>query len=166
MSKEYFPFSAGVPVPVDFFVGRAGEVASIVDKAKSACAGRIERIFVYGDRGIGKSSLCHIARVIAEKDSDILGVHVFLDGVNSLQEMVRRIFEKMLKDNIDRPWYQQIKSFLGQHVSEVGLFGVTVEFSADEKDLNRLVNQFASSMRRLIEQLGNGKKGIMLVLGY
>lgn len=164
MTKEYSPFTPGVPVPIDFFVGRVGEVKAIVDKAKSACAGRIERIFVYGDRGIGKSSLCRIARVIAEKNSAILGIHVFLGGVNSLQEMVRRIFEKLLKDNIDRPWYQRIKSFLGQHVREVGLFGVTVEFSADEQDLNQLVNQFAFSMRRLIEQLGNGKKGIMLVL--
>ncbi len=164
MPKEYSPFTPGVPVPVDFFVGRAQEVRSIADKAKAASEGRIERIFVYGDRGIGKSSLCHIGRVIAEKDSGVFGVHVFLGGVNSLQEMVRRIFEKILRDSIDRPWYQKIKSFLGEHVREVGLFGVTVEFSADAKDLNPLVNHFASSMRRLIQQLGNGKKGIVLVL--
>ncbi|MBI5150930.1 MAG: ATP-binding protein [Candidatus Omnitrophica bacterium] len=164
MAKEYSPFTPGVPVPIDFFVGRAGEVRAIVDKAKSACVGRIERIFVYGERGIGKSSLCRMARVIAEKDGGLLGVHVFLGGVNSLQEMVRRIFEKILKDNIDRPWYQEIRSFLGQHVREVGLFGVSVEFNADVKELTQLVNQFASSLRRLIQHLGHDKKGIMLIL--
>ena len=164
MAKEYSPFTPGVPVPIDFFVGRDSEVRAIVDKAKSACAGRIERIFVYGERGIGKSSLCRMARVIAEKDGSLLGVHVFLGGVNSLQEMVRRIFEKILKDNIDRPWHQEIRSFLGQHVREVGLFGVSVEFNADVKELTQLVNQFASSLRRLIQHLGHDKKGIMLIL--
>lgn len=164
MTKEYSPFTPGVPVPIDFFVGRVSEVKTIVDKARSACASRLERIFVYGERGIGKSSLCRMARVIAEKESDILGVHVFLGGVSSMQEMVRRIFEKILKDNIDRPWHQKIKSFLGEHVREVGLFGVSIEFNADEKELNQLVNQFASSLRRLIQQLGQDKKGIMLIL--
>ncbi len=164
MTKEYSPFTPGIPVPIDFFVGRVSEVKTIVDKARSACASRLERIFVYGERGIGKSSLCRMARVIAEKESDILGVHVFLGGVSSMQEMVRRIFEKILKDNIDRPWHQKIKSFLGEHVKEVGLFGVSIEFNADEKELNQLVNQFASSLRRLIQQLGRDKKGIMLIL--
>lgn len=164
MTKEYSPFTPGVPVPVDFFVGRVSEIKTIVDKAGSVCAGRLERIFVYGERGIGKSSLCRMARVIAEKDFDILGVHVFLGGVSSMQEMARRIFEKILKDNADRPWYQGIKSFLGEHVREVGLFGVSIEFNADEKELNQLVNQFASSLRRLIQQLGRYKKGIMLIL--
>lgn len=164
MTKEYSPFTPGVPVPIDFFVGRINELKTLVNKAKAACQGRLERAFVYGERGIGKSSLCHMARIIAEKESEILGVHVFLGGVASLQEMTRRIFEKLLKDSIDRPWYEKVKSFLGKHVREVGLFGVNIEFNADEKELNQLINGFASSLRNLIQRLGEEKKGLMIIL--
>ncbi len=163
MSKEYSPFTPGVPVPIDFFVGRNQELTTLVDKAKASSSGKLQLAFVYGERGIGKSSLCRMTRVIAESQADILGVHVFLGGVVSLPEMARRIFEKFLNESINRPWYEQIRSFLGKHVREVGLFGVNIEFDADKKELNQLVNGFSTALRTLVQQLKD-KKGLLIIL--
>ena len=170
MTKEYSPFTPGVPVPIDFFVGRINELRTLTEKAKVAAQGRLQRVFVYGERGIGKSSLCWMARVLAERESHVLGIHVFLGGVTSLTEMARRIFDKLLKDSVDRPWYDKVKSFLGKHVKEVSLFGefspfsVNIEFKADEKELEHLVNGFAISLGNLMGQLKDTKKGLMIIL--
>jgi hypothetical protein len=46
----------------------------------------------------------------------------------------------------------------------VGLFGVSVEFGAPERDLRRMANDFAPALRRLVERLNEEKKGIFLIL--
>lgn len=165
MVKEYSPFTPGVPVPIDFFVGRANEINRIIQSAKkSQEIGTLERIFVTGERGIGKSSLCRFAITLAERDFDVIGLHVYLGGVVSLEEMVRRIFERLLKESIDKPWYDSVEKFLGNHIQKVGLFGITVEFNPQEGELYRAVSDFVPAMKNLLLQLKDRKKGILLVL--
>lgn len=85
--KEYSPFTPGVPVPLEFFVGREAEVRDIVEHVgKSVSQNTLERVFISGDRGIGKSSLCRMAITISEEQHGVLGLHVFLGGVNKLEE--------------------------------------------------------------------------------
>ncbi len=99
MIKEYSPFTLGVPVPLEFFIGRTEEIQRIISRIKKSIEiNTIERLFIMGERGIGKSSICNFARSVAEKDLDILGLHVFLGGTDKLEEMVRRIFEKLLRE--------------------------------------------------------------------
>jgi len=151
-------------VPVEFFVGRLQELRQIVDKAGTALKGSLQRVFVLGDRGIGKSSLCRYARIAAEKKHQMPGLHVYLGGVCTLEEMVRRIFERLLKDSIEKPWYSRLREFLGDRVKEVGLFGVTVEFGASSDDLGHLVHDFAPTLRDLLRKIGNGQNGLFLIL--
>jgi hypothetical protein len=78
MVKEYSPFTPGVPVPLEFFVGRAQEISQFIDGIKRSIAlGRAERFFILGERGIGKSSICRFVQWVAERDQQILGLHVF-----------------------------------------------------------------------------------------
>ncbi len=130
MAKEYSPFTPGGPVPVEFFVGRTQELGRLFSAVRKSCTlPTVEGAFVLGERGIGKSSLCRVAVRAAERDLGVLGPHVFLGGVRSLHEMARRIFDRLLKDSLDRPWYESIKSFLGNHVRQVGIFGLSVDFT-------------------------------------
>ena len=104
MVKEYSPFTPGIPVPLDFFFGRSEEIKRILSSIeKSIRINSIERLFVTGERGIGKSSICNFALHVAEKDTDVIGLHIYLGGVDNLEEMVRRIFEGLLRDSINRP---------------------------------------------------------------
>ncbi len=165
MAKEYSPFTPGVPVPVEFFVGREREVTDLVGHvSKSVVRKSLERIFITGERGIGKSSLCRLALRIAEEKHQVLGLHVFLGGVNSLEEMVRRIFERLLQESRDREWFAGVKGVLGKHVKEAGLFGLSLSFEASTSDLGQTVNDFAPTLRHLLERLGGQRKGIMIVL--
>ena len=160
MIKEYSPFTPGVPVPLEFFVGRTKEIQRIISSIKKSIEiNTVERLFVMGERGIGKSSICNFARSVAEKDSDILGLHVFLGGVDNLEEMVRRIFEKLLRESANKPWYEKIKRFLGNHIKQLDIFGLTVEFSATKQELSKAVNDFIPALRNLLKQLAPVKRG-------
>ena len=165
MAKEYSPFTPGVPVPIEFFVGRERETTDIVTHVKRSVALKtLERVFIIGERGIGKSSLCRLALRIAEEKEEVLGLHVFLGGVTSLQEMIRRIFERLLQESRDRNWFDGVKTFLGNHVREVGLFGISLKFDASDQDLSQAVNDFAPTLRNLLSRLSQYRKGLMIVL--
>ena len=165
MKKEYSPFTPGVPVPIEFFVGRADEIQRFVSTVrKSIELKTIERLFVFGERGIGKSSLCNYALSITEKNQNVIGLHVLLGGVSTLEEMVRRIFNRLLQESIDKPWYDNIKKFLGNHIKQLDLFGMTVEFSASNKQLLRAVNDFVPALRNLLKKLPEEKRGLIIIL--
>ncbi|MCH8854432.1 MAG: ATP-binding protein, partial [Planctomycetes bacterium] len=164
MPKDYSPFTPGLPVPLEFFVGRLNEVNRLKEKVSASTTGRLEIAFVSGERGIGKSSLASFVRFIAERDDKVIGVHTFLGGVTSLEEMVRRVFERLLKDNVEKPWFGKLKEFFGTKVSKVGLFGVSVEFAAQPQDLKRLVDDFPGVLRNLMRAVQSETRGLCLVL--
>ena len=157
------PFTPGVPVPVDVCVGRLGEVERLEQQVLRANAGHLQVAYVSGERGIGKSSLVSFVRRLVERKR-VIGLHTFLGGVDSLDEMVRRVFDRLLKESIEAPWYAKIRQFFGNHIQEVGLFGVSVAFGAPERDLRRLVHDFAPALRNLMKRLEGEKSAILLVL--
>ncbi len=165
MTKEYSPFTPGIPVPLEFFVGRTEEIHRILASGRKALAlNTLERLFVFGERGIGKSSICKFAMTAAEREFEMLGLHVYLGGVSSLEEMVRRIFERLLRESVDKPWHEKTKEFLGNHIRQLDIFGLTVEFSATEKELVRAVGDFAPALKNLLSKLLPQKKGLLIIL--
>lgn len=82
-------------MPSEFFVGRVKEIERLRSLVRAAALGRFRIGFVSGERGIGKSSLVSFTRHLAERDEGAAGAHVFLGGVTSLGEMVRRTFDRV-----------------------------------------------------------------------
>jgi hypothetical protein len=68
-----------------------------------------------------------------------------------------------LRDNIDKPWYKKVVSLFGQHIKQVGLFGISVALQLSEDDKKGLVKNFVPSIRELVKQLPD-KKGLLIVL--
>jgi AAA+ ATPase superfamily predicted ATPase len=164
MPKDYSPFTPGLPVPVEFFVGRSDQIKRLRDKVGKAAQGRLQVAFLLGERGIGKSSLAHFVKFLVEKDDGVLGLHTFLGGVTSLEEMVRRVLDRLLKESADKIWFGKIKDFFGRHIKQVGLFGVSLEFDASQRDLQTLVNDFGPALRDLMQRVKEDKKGLFLIL--
>ncbi len=165
MLKEYSPFTPGVPVPLEFFIGRSREIQTMIGSVrKSIAQNTIERLFVTGERGIGKSSMCTFVQSLADRDQRILPIHVFLGGVNTLEEMARRIFERLLRESANQPWFGKIKDFLGNHIKQMDIFGMSVEFSASGQILSRAVSDFIPTMKNLLSKFGDERKGILLIL--
>lgn len=143
-------------------MGRLDEIERLKASVAESAAGRLKVGFLSGERGIGKSSLARFVRVLGEAEYKVLGIHTFLGGVTSLEEMVRRVFDRLLKESVGKAWQGKIQEFFGKHIREVGLFGVSVEFDVPEQDLRRMVDDFVPAVRRLVERLEGEKGGASL----
>lgn len=164
MPKDRSPFTPGRPVPVEFFIGRLQEIERVLRSVRQVAAGKQENIFLTGERGIGKSSLAAFVRYLAEKEHGFLGVHVYMGAVNTVEEFVRKTFERLLQESIDKPIFEKIKTFFGNHIKQVGLFGLSVKFEMDPSDLRNAVSNFLPALDRLYDKIQDEKKGVLLVL--
>jgi hypothetical protein len=162
--KENSPFTPGDPVPVELFVGRSAQIEELRRYAKQACSGRLENVFLSGDRGTGKSSLAHFLRELLLKERNMLGIHVFLGGVSTLEELVRRVFEELLKETHTENWFEKIRGLFGNFIKDVGLFGVSVGFSPPKDQLEGLVGQFPAAVKNLFEGIKDQRKGLFIIL--
>jgi len=162
--KDYSPFTPGQAVPLEFFVGRVPEIEKLRNLTRAAASGQLKVVFLTGERGIGKSSLVAYVRAAVERNDRALGLHTFLGGINCLEEAVRRIFDRLLNESLEYSWYEKIKQFFGDHIRQVGLLGITVEFKPSPEDLSRILHNFASALRKLMQKLEEEKKVIFLAL--
>jgi len=158
------PFTPGRPVPVDFFVGRTPEIERVRSRARMAAKGRIEAVFLTGERGIGKSSLASFARHLVQTRDGMLGLHVFLGGVTTLTELARAVFDRLANVALQTPWWNRVKDLFGRHIRQIGLFGINVVFDPPEEDLRRLIGGFAAAIRKLLNSLEPEMRGLFLVL--
>ena len=163
MNPESSPFRPGQPVPSEFFVGRVDEIERLRGMVRASARGRFKIGFVSGERGIGKSSLAYFVRLLSEQESKLAACHVFLGGVRDMKEMLRRTFERLLKESVDKPWHEKIKSFFGDRVRKVGLFGITLELKLNDSDLSSIADDFVSAIVGLCDKLTD-RSSILLIL--
>ena len=149
---------------MELFTGRVKEIEHLRGMARAVARGGFRIGFVCGERGIGKSSLASFARHLSEHENGTAGCHVFLGGVHDLNEMLRRTFDRLLKESIDKPWHGQVKEFFGNRIRSVGLFGVSIELDLESKDLALLAHDFVPVIVRLLEKIKNLKNGLFLIL--
>lgn len=163
-NKENSPFTPGSPVPYELFVGRTKQIEELIRYVGQIPSGKQENIFLVGNRGIGKSSLASFVRYYIATQMNILGIHVFLGRVNSLEEMVRHVFDQILKEIKAEAWFKDVAKFFGKHIKEIGLFGISVTFTPPEQELRELVKQFPEALNNLLKKVKEQKKGLFLAL--
>lgn len=164
MIKGDSPFTPGKPVPLELFVGRENKLEELIRYINQSSSGRQENIFIIGDRGIGKSSLAHLLRSIAEKEANMMGIHVFLGGVSTNEELIHIILENLLNESFGESWYNKIKGLFGNYITGVGLFGVSLTFAPPMDKLQGITNNFADVLDSIINKIKDEKKGLFIAL--
>ena len=164
MKPELSPFKPGQTVPLEFFVGRIAEIERLQSMVKASTQGQFKIGFISGERGIGKSSLASFVRYLSDSSCNAAGCHVHLGGVGELNEMVRKTFDRILNESIDKSWHQQAMEFFGDRVRKVGLFGFSLELNLEDRDLPTLSRNFVPSMRNLLDKLKGQKEALLLIL--
>jgi hypothetical protein len=162
--KDQSPFTPGSPVPYELFVGRVTQIEEIRRYVIQSIAGRQESIFLSGVRGIGKSSMAAFLRKLVNTQHNMVGIHVFLGGVSTLEEVVRRIFDRLLEETKDKEWFPRISKFFGEHIKQIGLFGISASFAPPKDDLGELVRRFPEALHNLLAEVKKSKSGLFIVL--
>lgn len=163
MMKDRSPFTPGNPVPVELFVGRTDQLEEILKNVKQTRTGKQENIFLAGERGIGKSSFAKFACNMACKEG-LLSIHVFLGQVTSLDEMVRRVFEELIKVSNTQSWWGKISDYFKGKIQQIDLFGVAVSFNPSKEETRELVNNFPEALAGIAKKIHPEKNGLFIVL--
>lgn len=158
------PFTPGSPVPVDLFVGRSQQLQEVTRYIDQAAAGRLQNVFLSGDRGMGKSSFAAYLRQIAIRRNNMVGVHTYLGGVTSLEDLVRHVLDGVLQETREQDWFERISGLFGDRIQQVGMFGVSVKFDPPREDLTVLARNFPEALGNLVASISERKSGLILVL--
>ena len=164
MIREESPFTPGSPVPAELFVGRSDQIEELRRYVAQAVSGRQENIFLTGDRGIGKSSFASFLRHSVSKKLNVLGIHVFLGGATSLDDVVRHVLEQILKETSEQSWFEKIQGLFGQYIQQVGAFGISVKFAPPASDLSHLVTRFPEAIGNIVDRLSEERDGLLIIL--
>ncbi len=157
------PFMPGRPVPIEYFVARAEEVRKLERIVNQTASGRNENVFISGERGIGKSSLAGYIRYIAEKKCNFVGNHCYLGGINSLEEMIRIIFQRLLQE-VDKSLFEKLRESFDKYIKGINVFGFGIDFTQDKSELRALVDNFIPVMRKICDIIKDDKKGLIIIL--
>jgi len=158
------PFTPGNPVPVELFVGRLDKIEEIIRYVGQSSSGKQENVCLVGDRGIGKSSMASFLRYLVTTQNNMIGIHLFLGRISTLEEMVRCIFDGLLKEAKTQKWYENIAQLFGNYIKQVGIFEISVAFNPPQQDLKELVSKFPTAINNYIEKIKGEKAGLFIAL--
>lgn len=164
MADKVSPFTPGSPVPVELFVGRGQIISGVRRCIGEVKIGKQKNAFLVGQRGIGKSSCASFIRYLVSTNDNILAVHVFLGRVDTVDELVRCVLEKIYKESRTQTWFSKIKGLFGEYITEVGLMGVSITFSPPKENLKELVNNFSAVLDNVIQNIRDEKSGLLIIL--
>lgn len=158
------PFLPGRPAPADLFFGRVAVLDRLAQRARSAAAGRLNIAYLSGERGIGKTSLISFLRQFLRREFDVLGVHVFLSGAQTLEEALHRIFDQILKiarqENLTSGVTDPFR--LSHTSAALGTDDLTLR--APDRELLAIGEHLDSVVHALMQRLGSRYRSMMLVL--
>jgi hypothetical protein len=118
---------------------------------------------IRGKKGIGKSSIADYFIDIAENEFNMLGVHVYNDGVNNIETLIQHTIDRILNEIKRESWSKKIFDKLKKHVKSVGVFGTKIEFEGDRETMDYIKNNYAFFLESLIADFENGK-GLLITI--
>jgi len=167
-NKGKSPFYPGQPVPIEFFIGRLKEVSKISRAISQVELGKPQAIFLTGEYGIGKSSLAGFMKFYAEKNNHILGIHVFLGGAETIEDVATRTVEAVIKAQLyESTVTEKLRNLLAKYIGQQGIpgLGLSVNLAALKADGPNLSRGFMPFLNDLLNRLKeDGIKGVMLIL--
>jgi len=166
ITKGRSPFYPGQPVPLEFFTGRAAEIQRILRSIKQVELGKPQALFITGEYGIGKSSLAGFIRNFAEAQHHLFGIHVFLGGAATLDEVASKTVESVLRTQAYEPSItEKARNFLAKYVGKQELFGISLDLEKLRADAPQISHGFLPFLGELLRKLReDGITGLMLIL--
>ncbi|MCA6362396.1 MAG: ATP-binding protein [Bacteroidetes bacterium] len=164
--KDSSPFYSGRPLPHELFTGRDEQIRLIERSLKQVAVGKQQAVFLTGEFGIGKSSLAHATRYIAESKHDLIGIHVMLGGTKTLDDLSERTLEYALRNEAYKPRNtERVRDMLSKYIGQQSVLGINLNFDQLKADAPTLSRGFLPFLKELYKRAkGDGVKGVYLIL--
>ncbi|MDR3062597.1 MAG: hypothetical protein LBU40_00470 [Methanobrevibacter sp.] len=142
LTDKTSPFQPQGPVDPENFEGRKEIIEKYSPYLNQSAHGIPQHFFIFGKRGMGKTSLAGYFKDYSERRNKMMGVHIVNDAVHDVNSLVQQIIEKILNEVQKQSWSNKLIDKVKKHVSGVtvdaGVFGVKIEFNPILMNLNIL----------------------------
>ena len=145
-------FTPSAPISdQELFAGRNHELFSVIEAMQSAG----QHAVIYGERGVGKTSLARIAMQIAAEQSGILAVRVNCDGSDTYESLWQKVLDEMQiraseSPPSDRTWLEAAVAECGPLFSSPDLSPSTIRLGLRKFSQHKPIALFFDEFLSLI----------------
>lgn len=157
------PFQPSTPVKPEFFKGRQEIIKKILRYLNKSMKCDVQHFFLTGHRRMGKTS---IAEFITEeiKEFNIVSVYVSNKNNNSVDSLVSSIMKALLNQLPPQSRTEKLKTWFGDHVSEVNIHGTILKFNLDKYKEEDIKNNFLDYLSIAYNELKSEYDSMFIVL--
>lgn len=164
ISEKISPFEPRQPVSPEKFEGRMNIIEDYTRHLALAVNGRPQHFYLNGNRGIGKSSVATYLLEYAKVRYNMVGVHVYNDGIHTIDDLIANIVEKLLNEIKDESFGKKILDFFSNRIETVGFLGNSIKLRPDSpKMIGDIKDSFADFIVNTLKAFDDNR-GLFIVI--
>lgn len=164
ISEKISPFEPRQPVSPEKFEGRMNIIEDYTRHLALAVNGQPQHFYLNGNRGIGKSSVATYLLEYAKVRYNMVGVHVYNDGIHSIDDLIANIVEKLLNEIKDESFGKKILDFFTNRIETVGFLGNSIKLRPDSpKMIGDIKDSFADFIVNTLKAFDDNR-GLFIVI--
>jgi AAA ATPase domain len=168
---KYNPFRPGGIVPPGIFCGRLEEIDAIEQSLLQTKHGNPQHFLLEGERGIGKSSLMLVAKVMATNKLraktdgfDFLVLEVELGDTTTYMELVRKIAGALRHQLRSRDHLKTLAAMSWEFLSKWNVLGIEYKRDSTELFISEVIDDLAKTLSDFLNEVGDSIDGILLLV--
>lgn len=164
ISEKISPFEPRQPVSPEKFEGRMNIIEDYTRHLASAVNGQPQHFYLNGNRGVGKSSVATYLLEYAKVRYNMIGVHVYNDGIHTIEDLIANIVEKLLNEIKDESFGKKILDFFHNRIETVGFLGNSIKLKSDSPKMIRdIKDSFANFIVNTLNEFDDNR-GLFIVI--
>lgn len=158
------PFEPRKPVSPEKLEGRFNIIEDYVRYLSLAVNGQPQHFYLNGNRRVGKSSIATYMLEYARVKYGMIGIHVYNDGIHSIDDLINNIVEKLLNEIKDESFGTKILNYFHNHIETTGFLGNSIKLRSDSPNMiGDIKNSFADFIVNTLKNFDEGK-GLFIVI--
>lgn len=161
--EKISPFEPRKPVSPEKLEGRQSIIEDYAYYLSLASAGQPQHFYLKGNRGVGKSSLASYMLKYAKLKYNMIGIHIYNDGIHDMDDLISNIIETLLNEVKNEKISDKLINLFKDHVESIGFLKSSIKLKANSHELLRDVKvYFAKFLVNIIDNLEG--KGLFIVI--
>ena len=170
VAKKFNPFRPGAPVPPGIFAGRIREIEQMQKCIYQTINNRPQHLMIYGERGIGKTSIAYFTRLVAKGeletfDNDKLNLYPVALVTNKSQKLedILSNFIALLQKRLGDGGSEILKK-IWDNMDEITIGPAAFKKAVTDKKISITTDDFCYFIEAAWEKLKTECDGIIFII--